>query len=113
MTEHPEWETWLGNQEDWNGDQYYRGVYAAYLAALRPRDGDTAGYCRVRAAPDGGFLLSTNDHYEPLPLADEAQCHEFAQWLENRLCRTVPNMRAWEAERHRWYVDDRSDWHSF
>ena len=73
MTDKSEtWQAWLADQDRWNGDYWYRGVYAAYLAAERVGGAQIGGEARLWAAEGGGYLLSTNDSRDPLKFADAA-----------------------------------------
>lgn len=104
------WDEWFANQDRWNGDHWYRGVYAAYFLALRPATEDD-GEARMQSTEDGGFLLYTNNNRPPLEFADAGEAGEFAEWLEKRCCRDkYPDMNAWEAQQHQWFKDDLNDW---
>src|ERR1044072_1160788 len=95
MTEKSEiWQEWLANQDRWNGDYWYRGVYAAWHCTVgaTPNHG---GEAHLWVGEDGGFFLSTNARRDPLRFDDADEVRAFAAWLERRCCGDrYPDMQA-------------------
>ena len=105
------WQEWLANQERWNGDYWYRGVYAAWHCTVRATPNSRTGEAHLSTREDGGFLLSTNAHRDPLTFADADEVRAFAAWLEQRCCGDeYPDMRAWEDQQHEWFKEELGNW---
>ena len=113
MTEKSEiWQEWLANQDRWNGDYWYRGVYAAWHCTVgaTPNHG---GEAHLWVGEDGGFFLSTNARRDPLRFDDADEVRAFAAWLERRCCGDrYPDMQAWEDQQHEWFKEDLGNWTS-
>ena len=107
------WQEWLANQDRWNGDYWYRGVYAAWHCTVNATPNGRGDEAHLWAGENGGFFLSTNSHHDALRFEDADEVRAFAAWLEQRCCRDkYPSMAAWEDQQHEWFKEDLGNWTS-
>ncbi|MVU77341.1 hypothetical protein GPX89_08785 [Nocardia sp. ET3-3] len=101
-------DAWLDQIHDREGRFDYRAIYSAYLDAAGGHE-SKGGESSARRLDDGGFEIRVGR--ETIVLADDAEREALAAHMVRRYCGDrYPDMRAWEDQRHSWYVEDLHDW---
>ncbi|GAB2513237.1 hypothetical protein [Nocardia heshunensis] len=96
-------DAWLDQIHAWDDEFAYRTIYSVYSAAESGHDyADSSG----RRRADGTYEIYAGQ--QTIVLADDAEREALAAHIVRRYCGDhYPDMRAWEAQEHAWYIEDR------